>query len=648
MVTSINSNPVMGIVDRRQTIMSDTTAYDEYTGYALKKVPSGYLYSARLGDKIISTDGNPRCWEQSLRYTMTVDSSNALLILKFALVLQYASDHTALNEPRFRLTLYNSDGNTLPDCSNYDVYSSNKNVKGFNTYQPSGSDDVVEWRDWTTVGANLLAYIGQTITIEFMSADCTQKYHFGYAYFVAECHPLIIGVKYCTADTTASLEAPEGFEKYVWKDSGGNILDTVQNLHLAVPTERSVYSCTMTSATGCVVTLQSSVLKYTPKADFSDFMLDCTSNTVQFTNLSTTNHGSLSYLWNFETDGKTSTVKDPAYTFNSSGMHHVTMILSNLPSTCTDTITKDVESFSPPLVGITGDSTYCPGLTTYIDTYGATDYTWSTGSKADSIEIGSPGGLFWLVGHSSTGCTSDTIYKTVTEEPDWQFTTRGDTSICGSGSVTLSAAGALSYLWNTGITEDSITVSTPGIYTVTGANARGCEKASTFNVLQYSLPTVNFKLSPEEIDIRHNVVYCKITAETGAYYAWDMGDGSTATGSTIQHQYNISDSSVYYLITLNVTSEQGCMNSSSMYVNVVPFVPNVFSPNGDAVNDLFMPGYEQEIVDRNGTRLYKGNAGWDGKFNGKPADPDTYFYLVYYTDNAAKVHTKKGYVVLVR
>jgi gliding motility-associated-like protein len=657
LVPSINTSKVKGIVSRRQTIMSDTSDYDANTGYALRKIPAGYLYSARLGDEIISSDANPRCWQQSLRYTMTVDSTNALLILKFALVLQYASDHNALNEPRFKLTLYDSNGNTLPDCSNYDVYSSNKNVKGFKTYTPTtsasgpgpgpGGAVPVEWRDWTTVGANLLKYMGQTITIEFMSTDCTQRYHYGYAYFVAECHPLYITVKYCTADTVAILTAPEGFEKYKWTNSNGTMLDTVQLLNVNVPTLKLSYTCTMTSATGCVVTLQTSIVKYTPKADFSSFMIDCKSNTVQFINLSVTNHGTLSYNWDFGS-GNISSLEDPPYTFSTSGMHTVTLILSNQPSACKDTLTKDIESFSPPLVGIDGDSTYCPGLSTWIKAYGTYEYTWSNGSNTDSIEIGAPGGTFWLLGRSNTGCVSDTIYKTIIKEPDWEFLAQGDTIICGSGSVILSASGAVSYLWNNGITKDSVVVSTPGTYIVTGSNARGCEKSLTFNVAGYPLPAVDFSLSPNAIDSKRNILNCSIPVQTGTQYVWNMGDGSSETGSAIRHEYNISNSILYYMITLMATSEHNCIDSSFKYIDVVPFVPNVFSPNGDEINDVFMPGFELEIVDRNGMQIHKGNNGWDGWYNGQPADPDTYFYLIYYKDSKERVHTKKGYVILMR
>jgi gliding motility-associated-like protein len=661
-VPSINSNPVLGIVNRRQTIMSDTSAYDVNTGYALRKIPSGYRYSARLGDEIISSDANPRCWQQSLKYTMKIDSSNALLILKFALVLQYASDHSAVNEPRFRLTLYDSNGNILPDCSNYDVYSSNKLVKGFKNYYPAGARDPIQWRDWTTVGANLLKYLGQTITIEFMATDCNQRYHYGYAYFIAECHPLYITVKYCASDIAASLTAPEGFEKYRWVNSNGVLLDTLQTLIVKVPTEKLSYSCTMTSATGCVVTLQTSILKYIPQAEFKSLMLDCFSNKVQFINLSSTNHGTLSYKWNFW-EGEASTQQDPAFSFKTSGMHKVSLILSNPPSSCKDTITKDVESFSPPMVSINGDSTYCPGLGTWIKAAGASDYTWNNGSKADSIEVRAPGGKFWLLGRSTTGCISDTVFRNIKEEPDWRLLTNDDTTICGNGSVVLLASGASDYLWNRiitqttgeikylwekGITNDSLVVSDPGSYFLSASDARGCKKSVLFNVSGYSLPSVSFSISPDALDIKHSILSCSIPTETGTKYTWYMGDGYFEKGSTIDHQYDISNDLLLYKINLLATSSHNCTDSSFMFVDVIPFIPNVFTPNGDGINDLFMKGFQVEIIDRNGLQIFKGNNGWDGRHKGEPADPDTYFYLVTYRNYNEETQSRKGYVTLIR
>ncbi|MDP4207244.1 MAG: gliding motility-associated C-terminal domain-containing protein [Bacteroidota bacterium] len=649
-VPSINTSPVQGIVFRRHTIMTDTTAYDVNTGYALRKVPSGYKYSCRLGDAILSGDTNPRGWEQSLRYTMVIDSTNALLILKFACVLQYASDHTEKMEPRFRVTLFDSKGDTIHDCANYDVYSSSANVKGFQSYTPSGSISPVKWRDWTTVGANLLKYIGQTITVEFMSADCTGRYHYGYAYFVAKCLPMYITVKYCSGDSKAVLTGPNGFETYKWTDSNGNTVGSSQILTLANPAEGATYYCEMNSATGCSVTLHSTIARYEPKAAFSSYMLDCFSNKVQFTNLSTATHGTLTYKWDFkESKTSTSTLKDPQYSFASSGLHPVSLILANPPSTCADTLNKTVESFSPPLVGIKGYSTYCPGETTTLKAYGAYFYTWSNKATTDSIKVGAPGGKYWMIGHSSTGCISDTAYITVKEEPDWVLALQGNPSFCKGNSSTLTASGdAINYVWNTGDKTSSIVVKTSGGFTVTGTNARGCQKSEFIEVTERPLPSTDFTLSATTVDKRHNTLSGASAAQTDVQYEWDMGDGKTESGANINHFYNVSNLLYQYKIHLTATTQYNCVDTASQYVGIDLFIPNVFTPNGDDINDIFMSNVDLQVFDRHGLILYKGTAGWNGTYKEHPMAPDTYFYLIRYTDRNRQEQTRKGFITLVR
>ena len=171
-----------------QTIMTDTNSYDSNTGYGLRKVPYGHRYSARLGDLIKNTS------VATLRYTLSVDSSNALLIYKFAVVLlNPTSGHEKYEEPRFKVSLYDEKNFLIPDCSNYDVLL--RMLNSTRVLRPIillPTANLFLWRDWTTVGADLSAYIGKTITIEFLAADCTHKGHYGYAYFVASCHPPVI------------------------------------------------------------------------------------------------------------------------------------------------------------------------------------------------------------------------------------------------------------------------------------------------------------------------------------------------------------------------------------------------------------------------------------------------------------------------
>ena len=127
-----------------------------------------------------------------------------------------------------------------------------------------------------------------------------------------------------------------------------------------------------------------------------------------------------------------------------------------------------------------------------------------------------------------------------------------------------------------------------------------------------------------------------------------MGDASTEIGSSVQHNYNITGDINAYTVSLTATSQQGCSESASAIIDVVPFIPNVFTPNGDGINDVFMPDMDLQIIDRNGLLLYRGTAGWDGNYQGNHLNPDTYFYLVHYNDRNNVEHTRKGYITLVR
>lgn len=68
-------------------------------------------------------------------------------------------------------------------------------------------------------------------------------------------------------------------------------------------------------------------------------------------------------------------------------------------------------------------------------------------------------------------------------------------------------------------------------------------------------------------------------------------------------------------------------------------MPNVFTPNGDGVNDLFLPidlegirTYELHIYDRTGKLVFRGThpEAWDGLVEGRPAIEGVYFYRLRY------------------
>jgi gliding motility-associated-like protein len=106
----------------------------------------------------------------------------------------------------------------------------------------------------------------------------------------------------------------------------------------------------------------------------------------------------------------------------------------------------------------------------------------------------------------------------------------------------------------------------------------------------------------------------------------------------------LSDS--VYLLTLCAIDSTLCTRTDSvcatLELRIDPCwleMPNVFTPNGDGINDNFRPGQmpgieriELTIFDRWGTRLYSGTdpTGWNGDYRNQPATAGTYYFTVRY------------------
>ncbi|MDQ6609335.1 MAG: PKD domain-containing protein, partial [Bacteroidota bacterium] len=109
--------------------------------------------------------------------------------------------------------------------------------------------------------------------------------------------------------------------------------------------------------------------------------------------------------------------------------------------------------------------------------------------------------------------------------------------------------------------------------------------------------------------------------------------------------------------TLTVTSADGCIASDDVFVKVLksPTIPNVFTPNGDGVNDTWIipylesyPGATVEIFNRYGSLVYH-SVGypkpWDGTFGGKQMPAGTYYYIINPKNGRKQI---SGFVDIVR
>lgn len=260
----------------------------------------------------------------------------------------------------------------------------------------------------------------------------------------------------------------------------------------------------------------------------------------------------------------------------------------------------------------------------------------------------------------------DDILLSTYYPPPLTVTTASNSPVCHGASITLDATPAggasgfpFAYAWTgpNGFTSTkqypvltNATSEMAGTYNVLVTDTLGQTAKGSTTVAIPPIPNSDFNLSAHTIDSRNNSITCSTIPVSGVSYKWDFGDGtSDSTSINPTHAYTINGNTAEYILTLQASIDStGCMNSSSQTIEVTPFVPNVFTPNGDGVNDLFMPNFDVQIYDRFGILIYQGDQGWDGTYKGHEADPDTYFYVLHFTNVNKQLQTKKGYVMLMR
>jgi gliding motility-associated-like protein len=581
-----------GISNGRQTIM--TPGIDPNTCGGLSMVYSG-SFSARLGNDNVGAEA------EGLSFTFIVTSQSTLVQYAYAVVFEDPG-HTDDEQPRFNSRVRLSDGSIIA-CTDYMVTAAS-NLSGFQScpgIDNQGDPVNIAWRDWSTVSVDLSAYVGQTVTLEFETGDCSLGGHFGYAYIDAiSCSSNQINVQYCLNQSEAVLSAPYGFATYLWETGETTPSITVD------PTLYDTLSCYITTTTGCELTLSAALEPTIPTPSFT-YTGECEGN-FNFTNTSTiSNNGLGTYLWNFG-DGTTSTLTNTSHIYISPGNYVVTLQIIT-DNGCTDQTSQNINVYPIPTASFLANDNCFGNPTSFINTtppeFGYNlEYTWLFGNNISS-QIQSPiytypnSGTYnvdLIVGIQGTSCR-DTVSDVVNirQNPVSSFLAQnncqGIQTQFLNNSQTPSWSISNQYLWSFGefgstslIQNPTYTYSSEGTYNVTllvlsTDGSLSCSSSITNPVTIYPNPIVNFTNSGNEC-VNSDIIFTNLSTISPTSqiinYVWNFGDNIVSNVPNPTHTYTSANT---FNVTLTATSNFGCVGTDQGPIVINPLPVVSFTPN---------------------------------------------------------------------
>ncbi len=352
-------------------------------------------------------------------------------------------------------------------------------------------------------------------------------------------------LSFCIGNFT-TLSAGPGYSSYTWSPSGSGQSITV--------TSPGVYSVTVTNSAGCPAS--ASVIVTQDPAPTPVIVGDATvcqggSAILQ------TDAGYASYQWSNASYTSQTEVFFP-------GTYFVTVTDDN---GCEGVAQFDVFPSAGPTVIITGDQVICDGQSTTLDAGGGyTHYQWSSSESTQTISVTEPG--YYSVSVTDLdGCIGSgdiDVFPASTPEPE----IIGPSGICaGSTAILTLDANYDSYLWSDFSTGSTLSISSPGTYSVSVTNFDNCEGVATITIVETMAPeptiTGSLTICPGESTV--------LDAGPGYQsYLWsDMSTGQTLT---------VSGAGTY---SVTVAGGNDCSGSASVTVTENP-VPNPII-TGDAL-----------------------------------------------------------------
>lgn len=305
-------------------------------------------------------------------------------------------------------------------------------------------------------------------------------------------------------------------------------------------------------------------------------------------------------------------------------------------------------------------------------------YLWTPGNFTNQNQTGLSAGTYTIVATDANGCTLSSIL-TVSQPQPLNVGITSTNVLCNggsNGSATATGSGGTapySYAWNTTPPQNTQTATglSAGIYIVTIVDGNSCNKLDTIVITEPPPPVDTLAITAEFCDGDSITV---LHGPAGfSPYQWYYDTAAVANANTDSIRINPGNL-IHYTLTWYFN---GCKRRTSFHIVSTPspyFLPdssaNIFTPNGDGINDIFYPyqtkvynqstieyyakDFSMKIYDRWGNLVYETTdymPQWDGKIKGNDASAGTYYWISTYIsrcspDSGPVINT--GFVQLLR
>lgn len=358
----------------------------------------------------------------------------------------------------------------------------------------------------------------------------------------------------CQNETT-NLSMPEGYYNYSWSTGATGNMITVGS--------SGAYTCMITDLNGCVSTSPVKVITVNPLPQPIITATGPTSFCYDQSVTLSAQAGFNQYTWSNGKSGQSITAE-------TNGPITVTVKDANNCYGTSPSLNLTVWDLPVPTVTITGPVAYCIENPSTLSTIPGYTYQWKKGATVlvnatnQTYQPTVTNALYKVVITDIHGCsrTSDNFSVTVNSGTPASLTVTGGTTICQGQSTNIAAtAGYVSYMWSSGQTSSSITVTNAGNYAVTTTDVNGCIATSSPKTI-----VVNALPQPS-ITALGATSFCDggsvmLDAGTGYNsYSWSNGKSTQTVSITASGNY-----------TVTVTDANGC-SATSPLVTVTEWIP---------------------------------------------------------------------------